>query len=753
MFDSGRRAVRAAIYIFTSSFESICAATSCALDQADASGFTPTFLKIQLSFRLGHKDVGVNRRRSDNLMNSTSGSLLLRFHRWSGLTVGLVIVLMAVTGASIVFRPDLEPMLNRDLLTVPTCVERVSLDTIAANAAASRPAARLDYIRIIAGKRDTQRMPSAMVRFTDQHFIYVNPCTGAVLGERSRYGGLLGTIEQIHRFRFMEHGSLITGTSAILFGILLLGGGVALWWPRSRRGWQYALTLRSGSGSRVSAHRLHRSAGAYASAILLSMVLTGLPWAFDWYAHGLYTIVGSPQPAKAPKSAVPARDAARLPLDSFWRTAQSLSPEPQDALLHIPEKLRDPIEMYLIDRDAPHPNARTMLFMDAYTGKVLRYIPYPQSSLGHKLYFWALSWHTGAVGGMFGQLLLLFGALAVPVLAYTGIRNYLRRAQHPALGKARMTVRVAKTTLEADGIREFVLTDPAGRKLPPFEAGAHIDVYLGGGLVRQYSLCNAPWERHRYLIAVLRVERSRGGSAAMHERVREGDLLEIGLPTNHFALDESAPRSLLLAGGIGITPILSMAERLALRGANFEMHYCARSRSRAAFLQRLAHTPLAGRVRYHFSDERGGQRFDIERVLCTQAPGTHLYVCGPAGFIDAVLYAARQRGWPERDLHCERFASVAQKPAATHAFDVKLASTGKVYRIPEHKTVTASLAECGITIPTSCEQGVCGTCVTRVIAGEVEHLDCVLTPAEREQNGHFTPCCSRAKGDLLVLDI
>jgi vanillate O-demethylase ferredoxin subunit len=669
------------------------------------------------------------------------------------LTVGIVILLMAITGASIVFRPDLEPVLNRDLLTVRHCEARVPLDTLTANAAASRRGATLDYVRLVAGNADAPRLPSAMVRFTDQHFVYLDPCTGRVLGERTRYGGLLGTIEQIHRFRFMEHGSLITGTSAIAFGLVLVVGGVALWWPRTRLGWRHAFTLRSGSRHPISTYRVHRTVGAYAGAILLSMVLTGLPWAFDWYAHGIYTIVGSPKPAKAPKSAVPPAGAARLPLETFWRTAQSLSPDPKDALLHIPEKPRDPVEMYLIDRDAPHPNARTMLFLDAYTGEVLRFVPYSESSLGHKLYFWALSWHTGAVGGVFGQLLLLFGALAVPVLAYTGIRNFLRRGQRPASGAARITVRVAKTTIEADGVRAFELTDPAGRKLPPFAAGAHIAVHLGDGLVRQYSLCNDPRERHRYLIAVLHVECSRGGSAAMHERVREGVLLEIGPPSNHFALDEFAPRSLLLAGGIGITPILAMAERLAQRDADFEVHYCARSRSRAAFLPRLAQAPFTGRVRYHFSDSHAGSRFDIERLLDSQALGTHLYVCGPGGFIDAVLRAARRRGWPERQLHCERFASNAQRPVAARAFDVKLASTGRVYRIPEHKTVTESLAEHGVRIPTSCEQGVCGTCTTRVIAGEVEHLDSVLTDAQREQHGHFTPCCSRAKGELLVLDI
>ncbi|MGF6851472.1 PepSY domain-containing protein [Paraburkholderia sp. CI3] len=679
-------------------------------------------------------------------------TLVLKAHRWTGMTVGLVIVLMAVTGAAIVFRPNLEPVVNRDLLTVPACTERMPLDTLVTNAASTRPAAVLDYIRIVAANPDAVLTPAAMVRFTDQYSVYVNPCTGAVLGERSRYGGLLGTIEQIHRFRFMNHGSLITGTSAILFGFLLIIGGVVLWWPRTLRGGLKADMKRMLKRSAAKPRNLHRTVGPYASVILLSSVLTGLPWAFDWYAHGIYTITASPAPVTPPKSSVPAGGLKRLPLETFWRTAQSLVPDPQDALLHIPEKSRSPVEMYLIGRDAPHANARTMLFLDAYTGKVLRFTPYAESSLGHKLYFWALSWHTGAVGGIFGQLLLLLGALSVPVLAYTGIADYLRRSRRTMMNDGRLRVRVARKSTEAEGICSFELVRPGGR-LPPFTAGARIDVFLANGLIRQYSLCNDPRERHRYLICVLRTESSRGGSTALHDTVLEGDLLEISPPRNNFALDSTAPRSLLLAGGIGITPILAMAEQLARINADFEVHYCTRTFVRTAFVERIGRARYASRVAHHLSDGPIFQRFDLQTVLDRQPPGTHLYVCGPAGFINAAICGARQRGWPEHQLHREHFLSNGPNPATVRAFNVKLASTGEVFRIPEHKTIAASLAEHGIRIPLSCEQGVCGTCVTRVIAGEVEHLDCFLTSAQREQGKHFTPCCSRAKSDLLVLDL
>ncbi|WP_329741404.1 PepSY domain-containing protein [Dyella sp. A6] len=676
-------------------------------------------------------------------------SRLLQVHRWTGLTIGLLFCLMAATGAAIVFRAELEPVISRSLLTIPVCTSRVPLDELAANAAALRPGVKPDYVRIIAGKPGEPRMPVAIVRLEDAVFVYLNPCTGKVLGQRPRYGGLLGRIEQIHRFLFIEHGRLIAGTCAMVFGLSLIIGGVVLWWPRTRTGWRMALAVKAGSPARLSAFHLHRVMGVCAAAVLLSLVLTGLPFAFKWYKQGIYTVTGS-RMTVSPMSVVPAHDARRLPLETFWRTALTLVPDPQDALIHIPYKTRDPVEIWLIAHDAPHPNARTMLYLDAYSGKVLSFVPYAKNSLGFRLYFWMLSWHTGQYGGVFAQLLLLFGALSVPILGYTGIRNFIRRTRGPVSGNATLEVRVAGRTVEADGVCAFELVARNGGKLPAFTAGSHIDVYVGS-FVRQYSLCGDPRDRRRYLIAVLCAPESRGASAMLHERVKTDDLLEIGPPRNHFALDESVSHSLLLAGGIGITPILGMAEKLARGGAEFEMHYCTRSRSRTAFLQRIAGSSWAQCVSFHFSDERGG-RLDIDHVLSRQPVGTHLYVCGPAGFTDAVLEAAHRHGWATEQLHSERFAAQAKQPVMTHAFVVRAASTGRTFQVAEHVSIAATLAEHGVEIPVSCGQGICGTCVMRLISGEVEHLDSVLTGVQRER-GYFTPCCSRAKGEYLVLDL
>ncbi len=316
-----------------------------------------------------------------------------------------------------------------------------------------------------------------------------------------------------------------------------------------------------------------------------------------------------------------------------------------------------------------------------------------------------------------------------------------------------ITVRVARKAVEATDICSFELVAADGKPLPPFSAGSHIDVQLPGGVVRQYSLCNDPSETHRYVLGVLKDPASRGGSKAMHEQVKEGDTLTISEPRNHFALTHAASRSLLFAGGIGVTPILCMAERLALMGAEFDMHYCGRSRDRMAFVDRIATAAFAAKVKVHVDDGAPEQKLDLAAALAQPQAGTHLYVCGPKGFMDAVLGTARAAGWPEAQLHYEFFAAEVVKSDSDGSFEVKLASSGRVITVAKDKTVVAALAEAGVDIPVSCEQGVCGTCLTRVIEGEPDHRDAYLTAEERAANDQFLPCCSRAKSACLVLDL
>jgi len=313
-------------------------------------------------------------------------------------------------------------------------------------------------------------------------------------------------------------------------------------------------------------------------------------------------------------------------------------------------------------------------------------------------------------------------------------------------------VRVARRTPLAQDICGFEFVDADGAALPTFSAGAHIDVHLPGGLVRQYSLCNDTRETHRYEIAVLLDPASRGGSRALHG-VREGDVIRIGDPRNHFPLDPAARHHRLFAGGIGITPLLCMAAHLAGVGASFDLHYCTRSPQRTAFADRIRTSPFADRAQFHFDDGPAQQRLDLGVALARPTAGTHLYVCGPAGFMEAVLAAARAAGWPEAVLHREYFAGAPAAEGGDAPFEVQLASSGRVVQVAAGQTVVAALEGAGVSVPVSCEQGVCGTCLTRVISGTPDHRDVYLTEDEHERGDQFTPCCSRAKSKRLVLDL
>lgn len=286
--------------------------------------------------------------------------------------------------------------------------------------------------------------------------------------------------------------------------------------------------------------------------------------------------------------------------------------------------------------------------------------------------------------------------------------------------------------------------------MPSFTAGSHVDVHLGQDLIRQYSLSNDPAETHRYVIAVLRDSQSRGGSLAVHA-LNEGEEIEISEPRNLFALHQDAEHSILLAGGIGITPILSMAHALDRAGASYELHYCCRSPERGAFVDRLRQGNGASRTHLYFDDS--GPRIDMAAVLAEPGDEKHLYVCGPAGFIDAALGCAQVRGWNSANLHREFFGAPAPAVGADIVFQVRIASTGTVVTVPADETIVQALRRHGIHIDTQCEQGVCGTCETRVLEGIPDHRDLYLTPDEQEGNKVILPCCSRARTSMLTLDL
>jgi len=316
-----------------------------------------------------------------------------------------------------------------------------------------------------------------------------------------------------------------------------------------------------------------------------------------------------------------------------------------------------------------------------------------------------------------------------------------------------LQVLVKRKSIVADGICSFELCLVNGECLPAFTAGAHVDVHLPSGIVRQYSLCNPPQERHRYLIGVLRDPSSRGGSQALHDAVQEGHTLQISEPRNLFALAGNGTRHLLIAGGIGITPMLAMAHELDRQGADFELHYCFRSADRAAFLDDLSKAVFTERVVLHDDSSVVPSTLDAHALLQGPEPGRHLYVCGPGGFMDYILGCAATAGWPQAQVHREFFAATPIDHDADQAFEVQLARSGKVFHIPADRSVFEVLDEAGIEIETSCEQGICGSCITRVVQGIPDHRDQFMTDSEHANNDQFTPCCSRAKTPCLVLDL
>ncbi len=318
-----------------------------------------------------------------------------------------------------------------------------------------------------------------------------------------------------------------------------------------------------------------------------------------------------------------------------------------------------------------------------------------------------------------------------------------------------INVRIIQKRLEAEGVVSLILQGIDGAALPAFEAGAHVDIETAPGTVRQYSLLPNPEGPSTYEIAVLREPASRGGSSAIHDSLQVGQVIRISEPRNHFPLEPAATRSLLFAGGIGITPILCMAEALAAKGADFAMHYCARSADRMALRERILNGAAAAHSHLHCDDGPASQQLDLAAVLAGPTEGTHLYVCGPGGFINAVLDAARTAGWNEAQLHREFFAAPTDAAAEgdNQPFTVVLARSGQTLAVPADKTIVEVLDAEGVFVPTSCSEGICGTCVVAVLEGIPDHRDFVLTEDERARNDRLTTCCSRAKTDTLVLDL
>jgi vanillate monooxygenase ferredoxin subunit len=320
---------------------------------------------------------------------------------------------------------------------------------------------------------------------------------------------------------------------------------------------------------------------------------------------------------------------------------------------------------------------------------------------------------------------------------------------------ATLLVRIAQKLLIAEDVVRLELVLPDGGPLPAFEAGAHVELRLPGGLVRPYSLCNDPRDSSRYVLGVLREPKSRGGSRAVHEQLQVGQLIEISPPRNRFALASTDGRALLLAGGIGVTPLLAMAHVLHARQQPFALHHAVRSTSRAAFWNEMQASPFAANASLHV-DDQPRSRVNLRGLLASPAADDHVYVCGPSGFMAAAVNEAKQAGWAPAHVHRELFSALpAAGPhvVAERPFTIELARSRRRIDVPIGTTALVAMESAGVPVAFSCEQGVCGTCILPLLHGEVDHRDSILTNEERASNRFFVPCCSRAIGPVLVVDL
>lgn len=312
-----------------------------------------------------------------------------------------------------------------------------------------------------------------------------------------------------------------------------------------------------------------------------------------------------------------------------------------------------------------------------------------------------------------------------------------------------INVQIIKKQLIAENIVHLTLASSDGNALPEYEAGSHIDLHIDGDTIRQYSLLPSDNSSH-YEIAILKEQNGRGGSVKVHEHLKTSDHITISKPRNNFPL-EGAEHSLLIAGGIGITPILAMAEELSSKQASFELHYCSRSKNNAAFYERIQQSPYNKQSHCYFDD------LDLSfnsSVLEQPTDDKRIFVCGPEGFINFIRETASNLGWPEDRVHFELFQKSENDDTGHGAtFKIKIADTDQIIEVAEDETALEALERCGVDVPCSCEQGVCGTCVVNVVEGIPDHQDMYLTDIEKQENSKFTPCCSRSLSPQLIIRI
>lgn len=304
--------------------------------------------------------------------------------------------------------------------------------------------------------------------------------------------------------------------------------------------------------------------------------------------------------------------------------------------------------------------------------------------------------------------------------------------------------------VEGGNIAVMEFESATSTTLPKVEAGAHIDVHLPNGMVRQYSLCQNPNDEGKFRLGILRDPESRGGSISAFDEIKDGMQIQVSEPKNLFPLLK-AKHSVLIGGGIGITPLITMAYQLAHEGESFELHYCGASPEKCAFVDEIKNGVLAQYTTFHFKSEGASHRAFFESAIKDIDLESHIYTCGPVGFMDWVINLATTHDFPEQQIHKEYFQ--VETDISGDSFEVVAERSGKIIMVEAGETILQALAKEGIDIEMSCEQGVCGTCMCDVIEGEPDHRDVYFTDEEKASNEQILVCCSRSKTPRLVLDI
>ncbi len=658
--------------------------------------------------------------------------LLAWAHRWLGLPLSLLLLVQALTGAIVLFKHEANDLLHHAALTADGAPP-LPLQTLVGGVLRDRPDARL--LRIDYPETPDGTYILRLDRGGTEWRLSVDPGTGQVKREATVAGWPIEWLFDLHYTLLLgKDGQTIAGLSGL--GLLILSiTGPVLWWRGRPRG--RGLFGVAGGGGRVRLLRdLHRLTGILAALPLIILSFTGVMVALKIWTSVLVGVIAPVSGKPAPLVAARA-DQPLLPLDQIIAAARADRPGAPIRNIRFPGGSGRVVLVFLEDKTVTRPDATWQVWLNAYDATILARYSDTTMPAGSRFMEWMLPIHTGSVGGLALRLFWCLSALGLAGLLVTGAWGWLARR-----GGSPRTLRVVAADPLSPGVMGVRLRRPFGLPVRA-EPGAHIDLHLAGGLIRQYSLTNAPGDRSAYAIAVQLEPAGRGGSRAMHA-LRAGDLVRVGPPRNSFPLDRSAPHHLLLAAGIGITPIIAMADALAGDGASFTLHYATRDAAGVLFADRLSR--LGDRVHLYPADAVPRQRLDIRAVMASAPPGTHVQACGPARFLADIRQAAHDLGWDGARVHLEGFAPTGPG-ADAQPFRARLPD-GRIIQVPADQTLAQALTEAGLPVAVSCGQGVCGTCTLPLRSGHALHKDQCLSPQERQTQ--ITPCCSRGVGDIAV---